>query len=42
MITDVVTLNENYSIGKAWDCPEDLPVLNNEGKVVGMLTRAKS
>lgn len=41
MITDVVTLNENYSIGKAWDCPaKTLPVLNNEGKVVGMLTRA--
>lgn len=41
MITDVITLNENYSIGKAWDCPvKTLPVLNNEGKVVGILTRA--
>ena len=40
MISDVITLNENYSTGKAWDCPvKTLPVLNNDGKVVGMLTR---
>lgn len=40
MITKVVTINENYSVEKAWDCHvKTMPVLNNDGKVVGLLTR---
>ena len=42
MITDVVTLNENYSIGRLGTFPQTLPVLNNEGKVVEYAYESKS
>lgn len=41
MIKDVITINENFSVEKAWEYTvSSIPVVNNEGRLVGMLTRS--
>lgn len=40
MVTDVLTINENFSAEKAWEYPvSSIPVVNDEGQLVGILTR---